>query len=150
MPHGVSRELMQNHITLALQILRRDFPAGLFGCLVWCAPEGLDVCRHAWARCAPPGTRCHPDSPSGRMTRENGSFVYLPTTDTKFGASLELTKLAAKWRELVLKFDYAGARAFILESVRRMCNTLARQVEDREALALKKKARDVVAQAPKK
>ena len=88
-----------------------------------------------------------------RTQSGNGSFVHLPTnpsSDTKLATSLELTKLAAKWRELVLKSDYAGARAFILESVRRMCNTLARQVEDREALALKKKARDVVAQPPKK
>ena len=81
------------------------------------------------------------------MTNETGSVVHLPTCDMKFAASLELTKLAEVWRSLVQKGDFNGARAFVVESVRRMCNTLARQVEDREALALKKQARDFAVEA---
>jgi hypothetical protein len=108
--------------------------------------RGLDVRRQGLVVARTP--------PLARTKSSNGScVVHLPTntsSDTKLATSLELTKLAESWRKLVQKADYAGARAFIVASVRRMCNTLARQVEDREALALKKKARDVVAQAFKK
>ena len=107
--------------------------------------RGLDVRRQGLVVARTP--------PLARTKSGNGSFVHLPTntsSDTKLATSLELTKLAESWRKLVQKADYAGARAFIVASVRRMCNTLARQVEDREALALKKKARDVAAQALKK
>ena len=109
------------------------------------AMRGLDVRRQGLVVTRTP--------PLARTKSIKGSFVHLPTnmsSDTKLATSLELTKLAEAWRKLVQKADYVGARAFIVASVRRMCNTLVRQVVDREALALKKKARDVVAQAPKK
>ena len=109
------------------------------------AMRGLDVRRQGLVVTRTPHL--------ARTKSSNGSFVHLPTntsSDTKLATSLELTKLSEAWRKLLRKSDYAGARAFIVASVRRMCNTLARQVEDREALALKKKARDVAAQALKK
>ncbi len=68
--------------------------------------------------------------------------MHLLTGDHLLFTSVEVTDLTDDWRKLVSDRDFRGALLLVEATVKLMCKTLLELVAEREALALRKQARD--------
>ena len=69
-------------------------------------------------------------------------FLHLLTGDHILFTSVEVTELKEDWKKLVSGRDFCGALSLVEATVKVMCKTLLELVAEREALALRKQARD--------
>ena len=68
--------------------------------------------------------------------------MHLLTGDLILFTSVEVTELKEDWKKLVVDSDFRGALGLVEATVKLMCKTLLELVAEREALALRKQARD--------
>ena len=90
----------------------------------------------------PPGGVPFPGRTNEDHDLQTLKFLYLLTGDHILFTSVEVTELTDPWGTLVSQSDFRGALILVEASVKLMCKTLLELVAEREALALRKQARD--------